>query len=182
MFLNLKTFSGVNIRQVESTLKDMTTQGAGFIETHGQSDNPNGNAQKSTKAIYLRNSITIIAIMLILVGLYFLSNYSYLLFHNAVEIFTIVIAFSIFTIAWNSRRMVDSNFFLFLGIAFLFVAGFDLLHTLAYKGMNLFPGFPGSNLATQLWIVTRYILAFTLIISLILIKRKIKPSLIAIGY
>ena len=182
MFLNLKTFSGVNIRQVESTLKDMTTQGAGFVETHGQSDNPNGNAQKSTKAIYLRNSITVIAIMLILVGLYFLSNYSYLLFHNAVEIFTIVIAFSIFTIAWNSRRMVDSNFFLFLGIAFLFVAGFDLLHTLAYKGMNLFPGFPGSNLATQLWIVTRYILAFTLIISLILIKRKIKPSFIAIGY
>ena len=167
---------------MESTLKDMTTQEAGFVGTHGQSDNPNGNAQKATKAIYLRNSITIIAIMLILVGLYFLSNYSYLLFHNAVEIFTIVIAFSIFTIAWNSRRIVDSNFFLFLGIAFLFVAGFDLLHTLAYKGMNLFPGFPGSNLATQLWIVTRYILAFTLIISLILIKRKIKPAFITIGY
>ena len=150
----------------------MATQEAGFDATNVQSDNPSGNAQKSTKATYLKNSIIVIAIMLILAGLYLLSNYSYLLFHNAVEIFTIVIAFSIFTIAWNSRRMVDSNFFLFIGIAFLFVAGFDLLHTLAYKGMNLFPGFPGSNLATQLWIVTRYILAFTLIISLLTYKTK----------
>jgi len=160
----------------------MATQEAGFDATNGQSDNPSGNAQKSTKGTYLKNLIIVIAIMLILAGLYFLSNYSYLLFHNAVEIFTIVIAFSIFTIAWNSRRMVDSNFFLFIGIAFLFVAGFDLLHTLAYKGMNLFPGFPGSNLATQLWIVTRYILAFTLIISLLTIKRKIRPALVAVGY
>jgi signal transduction histidine kinase len=160
----------------------MTTQDAGFDAASQHSDSRYENTRNATNGAYLRNIIIVVAVLLILVGLYLLSSYSYLLFHNGVEIFTIVIAFSIFTIAWNSRRIAGSNFFLFLGIAFLFVAGFDLLHTLAYKGMNVFPGFAGSNLATQLWIVTRYILAFTLIISLLLIKRKVKPTFVAISY
>ena len=160
----------------------MATQDAGFDAENGHSNSRHENTKNAIKGAYLRNTIIVVAALLILVGLYFLSSYSYLLFHNGVEIFTIVIAFSIFTIAWNSRHIAGNNFFLFLGIAFLFVAGFDLLHTLAYKGMNVFPGFAGSNLATQLWIVTRYILAFTLIISLLLIKRKVKPAFVTISY
>ena len=40
----------------------------------------------------------------------------------------------------------------------------------------------GSNLATQLWIATRYVLGFSFLIPLLFTQRKIKPSLIIVGY
>ena len=87
--------------------------------------------------------------ILILVGLYLTSLYNYLLFHSLVEIFSIFIACSIFLVAWNSRRFMDNNYLLFLGIAYLFVGGVDLIHTLAYRGMGIFTGYE-ANLPTQL--------------------------------
>jgi signal transduction histidine kinase len=114
-------------------------------------------------------------------GLYLLSRLNYLLFHSSVEVFTIVITFAIFAIAWNSRRMMDSGYFLFIGIACLFVGGVDLLHTLAYKGMGVFPEY-GANLATQLWIATRYMLSFSFLAALFFANRKLRPSLVIAGY
>jgi signal transduction histidine kinase len=142
----------------------------------------NMNNNQNNKKTTLWKILAIIATAASIVGLYLLSRYSYLLFHNTIEIFTIVIAFAISAIAWNSRRIADNNYFLFIGIAFLFVGGLDLLHTLSYKGMDLFPGFNGSNLATQLWIATRYVFALTLLFALLLARRKIKPTLISATY
>ena len=71
----------------------------------------------------------------VLLGLYFLSRANYLFFHSLAEGFSIVIAFAIFAIAWNSRRFMDNNYLLFLGIAYLFVGSMDFVHTLAYRGM-----------------------------------------------
>ena len=67
-------------------------------------------------------------------------------------------------------------------MAFLFVAGLDVFHTLAFKGMGVFPSFVGSNLATELWIATRYVLGFSFLIPLVFTRRKIKPSKIIVGY
>jgi signal transduction histidine kinase len=114
-------------------------------------------------------------------ALYLLSRLNYLLFHSSVEVFSIVIAFAIFAIAWNSRRIMDSNYLLFIGIACLFVGGVDLLHTLAYSGMGVFPEH-GANLATQLWIATRYMLSFSLFAALFFANRKFRPSLVIAGY
>ena len=91
----------------------------------------------------IRNAAVIIGGAASLLILYFLSRQNYLLFHSIVEIFSIVIAFAIFAIAWNSRRLIDNNYFVFIGIAFLFVAGLDVFHTLAYKGMWSFSKFCG---------------------------------------
>ena len=93
---------------------------------------------------------------LLLFGLYLSSLYSYLLFHSLIEIFSIVVGCCIFVLAWNSREHLDNNYLLFLGIAYLFVSALDLLHTLAYKGMGVFPGYD-ANLPTQLWIAARYV-------------------------
>ncbi len=134
------------------------------------------------RATAIRNAVIVIATALSLIGLYYLSTYSYLLFHNIVEVFSIVIALAIFVIAWNTRDIIDNNFFLFIGIAFVFVAGLDLCHTLAYKGMGVFPGFVESNLATQLWIAMRYMLSFTFLLPIVFINRKVKPSIIFAGY
>jgi len=76
--------------------------------------------------------------VLALFGIYLTSLYSYLLFHTLAELFSITIAFCIFIIAWNSREHLESNFLMFLGIAYLFIGGVDLIHALAYKGMGVF--------------------------------------------
>jgi PAS domain S-box-containing protein len=118
---------------------------------------------------------------LALFGLYLTSLHSYLLFHSLAEIFSIVVACAIFMVAWNSRQFLDNNYLLFIGIAYLFVGGFDLLHTLAYKGMGVLPGY-GANLPTQLWIATRYIESLSLLIAPVFIGRKLSPRLILTGY
>ena len=151
----------------------------------GKTKNINGESEDQLKArrtVLLRNALIILIAALSLVTLYYLSQYSYLLFHSVVEIFSIVIAGAIFAIAWNTRRLVDNNYFMFIGIAFFFVAALDILHMLAYKGMGLFPMFPGANLATQLWIAMRYVLAFSFLIPLVFSNRKLKPSITVAGY
>jgi PAS domain S-box-containing protein len=119
--------------------------------------------------------------LVVLSGLYLTSLYSYLLFHSLVELFSIVVACGIFMIAWNSRRFIDNNYLLFVGIAFLFVSVFSLLHTLAYKGMDIFQGY-GTNLPTQLWIVARYVGSSSLLIAPLFLARKLKPHLVFTVY
>jgi signal transduction histidine kinase len=117
----------------------------------------------------------------VLLGLYITSLYSYLLFHSLAEIFSVVIAVGVFAIAWNSRRFLENNYLLFLGAAFLFVGLVDLLHTLAYKGMGVFPGF-GANLPTQLWIAARYLEAFSLLLAPLFLHRKLRIGWVFTGY
>lgn len=135
----------------------------------------------SKKVAVIKNIIVLLAVAVSLVALYVLSGHNYLLFHGLVEIFGIVIAFAIFVIAWNSRYIIDNHYLQFVGISFLFVAGFSLLHTLAYKGMGVFPEV-GANLATQLWIVTRYLLSFSLFMPLLFISRRFKAGIIFAVY
>ncbi|NTU43621.1 MAG: PAS domain S-box protein [Nitrospirales bacterium] len=114
-------------------------------------------------------------------GLYLTSLYSYVLFHSLVEIFSIVIGCSIFILTWNSRDRLDNNYLLFLGIAYLFVSGLDLVHTLAYKGMGVFAGY-NANLPTQLWIAARYLQGFSLLISPFFLHRKLNIHFLLLGH
>jgi len=103
--------------------------------------------------------------------------YNFLLFHSIAELFSIVIAFAIFVVAWNSRRFLDNNYLLFLGIAYLFIGAIDMVHTLAYKGMGVFPEYD-ANLPTQLWIMARYMESISLLSAPLFFKRKIRLNLI----
>jgi hypothetical protein len=159
----------------------MTSKEQSFGTANEQSQNATANT--STKKVANIRNAAIITVGAVSLGvLYFLSRQNYLLFHSITEIFSIVIAFAIFAIAWNNRRLIDNNYFIFIGMAFLFVAGLDVFHTLAFKGMGVFPSFVGSNLATELWIATRYVLGFSFLIPLVFTRRKIKPSKIIVGY
>ena len=126
--------------------------------------------------------LTVIFGGLLLLGLYLTSLYSYLLFHSLAEIFSIVIAFSIFVLAWNCRNLTDNNYLIFLGIAYLFIGFIDLIHTLSYAGMGVFTGY-GANLPTQLWIIARYLQSLSLLVAcFILDKKKIKSNLVLLSY
>jgi len=107
----------------------------------------------------------------ILIDLYLVSLQNYILFHGIVELAGITVAFSIFILVWNTRN-VTNTFFLIVGISFLFTGSIDLVHTLAYKGMGVFPG-NGSDLPTQLWIAARYFQSITFFIATLFIGKSI---------
>jgi len=109
-------------------------------------------------------------------GLILTRLHSYLLFHSLAEIFSIIIACSIFALAWNSRRIIDNGYFVFIGIAYLFVGSLDLLHTLSYKGMGVFPD-AGPNLPTQLWIAARYMQGISFFLAPFFLGRKFPARL-----
>jgi hypothetical protein len=81
------------------------------------------------------NSVITIA----LIGLCRTSLYSFLLFHALAELFSILVAFSICTIAWNARRLLGGSHLVLLGLACLCGGGIDILHSLACEGMGVFP-------------------------------------------
>ena len=112
---------------------------------------------------------------LLLFSLYLMSRHSYLLFHGLAEVFSFVVAYGIFILTWNSRRHLDNGFFLFVGIASLCVGVVDLVHMLAYKGMNVFPG-RDANLPTQLWIAARYLQALAFLMATALIGSRFRAA------
>ena len=81
----------------------------------------------------------------------------------------------VFAVFWNARRFLDNACYLFIGIAYLFVAAIDLTHTLALEQMNIFRGFT-DDLAIQLWIVARYVQSLSLIAAMLFIGRRIVPG------
>ena len=119
--------------------------------------------------------------LFLLVGLYITSLYSFLLFHSLAEIFSIVVACGIFMLAWNSRHFLDNNYLLFIGIAYLFIGGLDLIHTLAYKGMGVFHGY-NANLPTQLWIAARCMESLSLLSASFFVGRHLRKNMVLLGY
>jgi len=140
-----------------------------------------GGEKMEKQLIFSRKYFYLLFGIHVLLGLYLTSLYNYLLFHSLAELFSIVVACGIFMIAWNSRRFLDNNYLLLIGIAYLFVGGFDLIHTLAYKGMNIFQGYE-TNLPTQLWISARYMESLSLLIAPLFLRRKLKVNLVFLSY
>ena len=113
--------------------------------------------------------------------LYVSSLYSYLLFHGIAEIFSILVCACIFIITLNSRRFIQNGYLLFIGVAYFFVAVIDGIHTLAYKGMGVFPGYD-ANLPTQLWIAARYLQSISLLVAPAFFRKKPNLPLIFVIY
>jgi len=118
---------------------------------------------------------TALFLVLSICVLYVVSRYNYLLFHSTVDIATVFIAACVFIIIWNTRHLIDNNYFLYVAIAFLFFAFLDFIHLLGYKNMGVFPQY-GTNLATSLYIASRYILSISLIVAPLFISRKLNAT------
>ena len=129
---------------------------------------PDGDLRRKYIPILARG----LAVLLILGSLYLISQMNYLLFHGITEVAAIAVAIAIFMLVWNTRKVYTDSFFIMLGISLLFIAGFDLIHTLAYKGMGIFPG-DNADIPTQLWIAARYFQSITFFIATLLIGRTI---------
>jgi diguanylate cyclase (GGDEF)-like protein/PAS domain S-box-containing protein len=130
----------------------------------------------ASKHSFFNISRFLLVLALILVGsitLYALSQSNYLLFHTIIEFCAIGVAISVFTIGWNTRHIASSDSLFLLGVAYGSVAVLDLLHTLAYSGMGVFP-FRGADLPSQLWIASRYVESLSLLAAALIVARRKK--------
>ncbi len=135
----------------------------------------------SGKSVLYNKFVTGLIWTAVLLGLSFASSRNYLLFHTVAELFSIIVACGIFMLAWNSRRFIDNSYFLFIGIAYLFVAGLDLLHALSYSGSGILDE-GGADVSTQLWVAARYVQGISLLIAPFLLGRKVRTTYVMIGY
>jgi PAS domain S-box-containing protein len=102
---------------------------------------------------------------------------NYLLFHSIAELFSIAIVGGMFAVTWASRHVLKNNYLLLVGVSYLFVAGFDLLHTLGYQGMGVFPQY-GPNLSPQLWLCARSIESGSLLVAPFFLKRRLRIEIL----
>ena len=133
------------------------------------------------RLIQKKISLLDISLLLAVVGLYFTSFYSYLLFHALAEIFRISVAMAIFMLVWNVRRSLDNTYLMFISVAYVFVGGLEILHALASQGTGAF-ALNEPNLAAQLWIAARYLEAASLLFAPMLLGRTLKIRSVIAGY
>jgi signal transduction histidine kinase len=139
--------------------------------------NGGDNTYRTWRSIPLNSSLKFLPAVGILSAIGLSRFYNYLLFHNLVEMFSVIIAFGIFMVTWNSRRFHHNCFFLFIGIAYSFVGFLDLLHTLSYEGMGVFLGYD-ADLPTQLWVSSRYVESISLLTAALILDRKQNTRLV----
>ena len=127
-------------------------------------------------------AVRLFFIVLLLTALYFTAFVNYLLFHTLAELFSIVVASCLFMIVWHSKNVILSPYLLFIGVAYLFIAALDLLHTLAYKGMPIFTDY--DFYANQLWIGARFMESLTLLMGFVFLRfeTKIRPYNVLTAY
>ena len=138
-------------------------------------DQTNPGRNQPTSSAQLIGRGPVLLGLAVAIGLFVISRYNYLLFHGLVEIYSVVIAFAIFIVAWNSQEHVQNPYLSIIGVAYLFIGFLDLLHTLSYKGMGVFTDY--DFYANQLWIATRFLESVTLLVGFLFLKIKLRPNL-----
>lgn len=116
----------------------------------------------------------------LLAGLAVVSQYYYLFFHTLSELFCIVVACCVFVLTWHLRRIIDSGYLLFVGIAYVAVAVFDLLHMMTFTGMQLV-NVDSPDVSTQLWVAGRAMESLSLLVAPFVRLRYLRRSWLFVG-
>ncbi|MDD2459399.1 MAG: GGDEF domain-containing protein [Eubacteriales bacterium] len=126
------------------------------------------------------NTYKILFVLATGIGLYLISLVNYLLFHSLAELFSVMIGATMFIITWYAREYTREHFdFLaFVSVSYLFVALMDVLHTLAYQGMAVFPD--ADFFANQLWVAARYMESLSILVGLLLMRKPRKTNLVLV--
>ena len=99
--------------------------------------------------------------------------------HTLAEMFSVVVACSVFMLTWNAREFIDNHYFIFLGIACLFVGVIDCLHAILFGG-----GFNPEtyNPSLELWFSARFLQSAALMFAPIFVSRRLRPLLVFLGF
>ena len=142
--------------------------------------NKSGQVEKINSNSYFNISVFIIPFIFTIL-LLVANVYSFLLFHVLAELFAITIAILMSVVAWQMYPFTRNDFLMYLGCGYFWIGLLDLLHTLTYKGMHIFPEL-GSNTAIQFWIGTRYLEAILLLTAPWYLNHSLKRINIFFAY
>ncbi|GAB6042993.1 MASE3 domain-containing protein [Endothiovibrio diazotrophicus] len=104
----------------------------------------------------------------------YLSRHNGLLFHTLAELFTVAIGILAAVVAWNTYPFSRNHLLMFLGSGYFWVGMLDLIHTLSFEGMGLYP-LDTANHATQFWIAARGFEALLLLAAPSFLRRPFPP-------
>jgi len=90
---------------------------------------------------------------------------SYVVFHNFAELFSIMVALSIFGMGWFAYDQTRNRHALFLAAAFLAIGLMDFMHTMGNVAMPAFITENSTNKSSQFWIAARLFQALALLAS-----------------
>lgn len=100
------------------------------------------------------------------------SLHSYQLFRTLVEIFSMIVAGTVFTTVWSTRRVLERDYLLLVGIAFLFFVVLSIPNALGYEVVQPFREFD-TNVVLQLLLIQRFMLSISLLIAPIFLTRRL---------
>ncbi len=123
----------------------------------------------------LGNRQQFIIIIIIIMLSFFLSFYSFEVFHISIGIYSIIISFIIFIIILNTHQIISNNYYTFLGVAFGFVGIAEFIHSLTFKGLDRFL-FLTPQMCDSICFLSRFTLALAMMISFYFINKKVKLS------
>ncbi len=108
---------------------------------------------------------------------------NYLLFHALAEFFSIIVGALLTVGGWFAYRYTRNGFLSFLACGYGWVALIDLVHTLAYKGMGVFPvAGATADAATQLWLAARFMQALILVMAPGFLRRPVNRGTVLFGW
>lgn len=85
-----------------------------------------------------------------------------LLFHMLADFFNAIITVLIFIVAWKIYPFTKNSYLMFLGCGYLWIGVLNIFQTIFYKGVGVY-GVIDENMATQFWMVSRYMEALLLL-------------------
>lgn len=106
---------------------------------------------------------------------------NFLLFHTLAELFAVMVAVLVGVVGWQSYPFSRNHLLMFLAAGYLWIGALDLVHTLTYRGIGIVPD-DGGNLATQFWVIARYLEALVLLLAPATIGRAWSRGLLFAGF
>lgn len=137
--------------------------------------------QSDRKRSHIFTSFSWMIPVVLAIFLVVISNLNFLLFHTLAELFAIIVAVLMCVVAWQMYPFTRNNYLMYLGCGYFWVGALDLLHTLSYKGMNIF-NIGIEDAAIQFWITTRYLEAILLLSAPWFLNNKLNYKFVFLGY
>ena len=123
----------------------------------------------------------IVLLIIAAVSLFLMSRTNYLLFHSTIEGVSILVAALIYVLAFKTYIYSKNDYFMFVGIAYLFIGIVDFFHLISYNGMGVFPGLDPDP-PTQLWIIARFLEAISLVLAPVHLSRNLSYTATVLLY
>jgi PAS domain S-box-containing protein len=126
-----------------------------------------------TQMSLVSTSFAVAVLLFIVPFFYFTRLQNPVLFYSLAEMFGVVVALGMFMLTWNARRFIDNDYFVLLGIAYLFVGGCNYFHAISRYGPLQDAG---PNVYLQTWLAARCLESISLLVAPLFTVHRLRPG------